>query len=154
MSANTNNSLAHKAGAIARNPRALTPLVLFMGFLGASLRYVLELVIPAGGGFPYATLIVNIFGCFTLEIINLYVSRRMNLPAPVVKSLSVGFVGAFTTLSAFSTENLEFLASGRYDMFACYFLMTIATTLAAAFAGYFTVRRIEKSHSTKGGGAR
>ena len=73
-----------------------------MGFLGASLRYLLELAFPSQGGFPYATLIVNIFGCFTLEIINQYVGRRLHLPGPLVKSLGIGLVGAFTTLSAFN----------------------------------------------------
>ncbi len=151
MSRTAHETLPHRASRIANDPRALAPLVMAMGFLGASLRYFLELAIPANGGFPFATLLVNVFGCFTLEIINLYVSRNMNLPAPVVKSLSVGFVGAFTTLSAFSTENLEFLMQGRYGIFAAYFLVTVATTLAAAFAGYATCRRIERS---RGGDAR
>lgn len=59
---------AHKAShlsAALRAPRALTPLVLFMGFLGATLRYLLELALPSQGGVSYATLIVNVFGCFT-----------------------------------------------------------------------------------------
>ncbi len=89
---------AHKAShlsAALRAPRALTPLVLFMGFLGATLRYLLELALPSQGGVPYATLIVNVFGCFTLEIINQYVGRRLHLPGPLVKSLGIGLVGAF-----------------------------------------------------------
>ena len=57
---------------------------LLMGFLGATLRYALEAALPAGSGFPVATLSVNIFGCFTLEIINQYVARRTKLPAPLV----------------------------------------------------------------------
>lgn len=76
---------AHKAShlsAALRAPRALTPLVLFMGFLGATLRYLLELALPSQGGVPCATLIVNVFGCFTLEIINQYVGRRLHLPGP------------------------------------------------------------------------
>lgn len=101
----SNHTASHLSAAL-RAPRALAPLVLLMGFLGASLRYLLELALPSQGGFPYATLIVNIFGCFTLEIINQYVGRRLHLPGPLVKSLGIGLVGAFTTLSAFSTECL------------------------------------------------
>ena len=85
-------------GTALRGPHALTPLVLFMGFIGASLRYLLELAFPAQGGFPLATLCVNIFGCFMLEIINQYVGRRLHLPGPLVKSLGVGLIGAFTTI--------------------------------------------------------
>ena len=79
-----NSHLALAARHALSDPHALTPLVLLMGFLGASLRYALEVALPAQGGFPAATLIVNIFGCFTLEIINQYVGRRTQLPAPLV----------------------------------------------------------------------
>lgn len=90
-----NSHFALAAKHALSDPHALTPLVLLMGFLGASLRYALEMALPAQGGFPAATLIVNIFGCFTLEIINQYVGRRTQLPTPLVKSMGVGLVGAF-----------------------------------------------------------
>ena len=51
---------------IIMQPTMLTPLVLAMGFIGASLRYALEILIPSNGGFPFATLIVNVIGCFLL----------------------------------------------------------------------------------------
>lgn len=88
-----NSHFALAARHALSDPHALTPLVLLMGFLGASLRYALEVALPAQGGFPAATLIVNIFGCFTLEIINQYVGRRTQLPAPLVKSMGIGLVG-------------------------------------------------------------
>lgn len=128
-------SIADSVEHALRSPRSLTPLVLLMGFLGATLRYALEAAVPAGGGFPVATLSVNIFGCFTLEIINQYVARRTKLPAPLVKSMGVGLIGAFTTIAALSTENLAFLQSGRYGMFAAYLGITVATTFGAALAG-------------------
>ncbi len=149
MPSGQNESFAQRIGSMARNPRALTPLVLFMGFIGASLRYALETAIPAGGGFPAATLAVNIFGCFMLEIVNQYVGRCLNLPVAVVKSLGVGLIGAFTTLSAFSTESLEFLMTGRYGLFAMYFGVTVATTFAASLAGYFVANRLENARMRK-----
>lgn len=124
-----------RTARLLKQPRMLTPLVLAMGFVGATLRYVLETLLPSNGGFPFATLAVNIFGCFLLEIINQFVGRRLHLPATVVKSLGVGLVGAFTTLSALSTENLSFLQAGQYGLSALYFAVTIATTFLAALAG-------------------
>ncbi|MDO4854122.1 MAG: CrcB family protein [Coriobacteriia bacterium] len=118
-----------------RNPHSLTPLVLLMGFIGASLRYILEMLLPAGGGFPTATLAVNIFGCFTLGIINLHIAQRSMLPTPLVKSMGIGLIGAFTTVSAFSVESLSFLQQGLYPTFALYLGATAVTTLAAAWAG-------------------
>ena len=138
-------------GRTLRNPHSLTPLVLFMGFIGASLRYALETVLPAGGGFPAATLIVNIFGCFTLEIINQYVAHRKNLPAPLVKSMGTGLIGAFTTISALSTENLTFLMQGRYGMFALYLFITVFSTFGAALAGNKVARALDSRAQKKGG---
>lgn len=130
-------SLAHRWRRALRQPRMLTPLVLCMGFIGATLRYLLELAIPANGGLPIATLIVNIFGCFMLEIVNQYVGRRLHLPMPVVKSLGLGLVGAFTTLSALSSENLAFIHAGAYGLSALYLALTIATTFVASLAGHY-----------------
>ncbi len=126
-----------------RNPHSLTPLILVMGFIGASLRYLLEMALPADGGFPAATLIVNIFGCFTLEIINQHVARRTKLPSPLVKSMGIGLIGAFTTIAALSTENLTFLLNGEYGLFALYATITIASTFLAAYGGKLVADRLE-----------
>lgn len=118
-----------------RSPRSLAPLVLVMGFLGAIARYALEMLLPAQCGFPVATLAVNIFGCFTLEIVNQFVARRTSLPAPLVKSMGIGLIGAFTTIAALSTENLALLQQGRFGMFALYLGITVFATFGAAYAG-------------------
>lgn len=120
---------------VLRSPRSLAPLVLVMGFLGATARYALEMLLPAQCGFPVATLAVNIFGCFTLEIINQFVARRTSLPAPLVKSMGIGLIGAFTTIAALSTENLALLQQGRFGMFALYLGITVFATFGAAYAG-------------------
>ena len=118
-----------------RSPRSLAPLVLVMGFLGATARYALEMLLPAQHGFPVVTLAVNIFGCFTLEIVNQFVARRTSLPAPLVKSMGIGLIGAFTTIAALSTENLALLQQRRFDMFALYLGITVLATFGAAYAG-------------------
>lgn len=123
-----------------------------------ALPFAMPLKLPClrKGGFPAATLIVNIFGCFTLEIINQYVGRRTQLPAPLVKSMGIGLVGAFTTISAFSTECLAFLQAGRYEIFAAYMAATIATTFIAALAGHRASRALEahRARKTEVGAAR
>lgn len=144
----SNHTASHLRAAL-RAPHALAPLVLLMGFLGASLRYLLELALPSQGGFPYATLIVNIFGCFTLEIINQYVGRRLHLPGPLVKSLGIGLVGAFTTLSAFSTECLGFFRDGESELTAAYIAITIFVTFISSLCGkiasnYLALHRLRR----------
>lgn len=141
MSAQTHT--AARAQALLRRRGALTPLILVMGFIGASLRYLLECAMPANGGFPLATLVINIFGCFVLELVNQYVGRRMHLPGALVKSLGVGLVGAFTTISAFSTECLAFLQAGEVGLWATYIAATLATTFLASLAGHATCRGLD-----------
>ena len=114
-----------------------------MGFIGASLRYLLECSLPANGGFPAATLVINIFGCFVLELVNQYVGRRMHLPGALVKSLGVGLVGAFTTISAFSTECLAFLQAGEVGLWAAYIVATLTTTFLASLAGHAACRGLD-----------
>jgi fluoride exporter len=135
MQSNT-KAFTSRAASALRNPHALTPLILFMGCIGAAMRYALEAALPANGVFPFATLIINIFGCFVLELVNSYIGRRMHLPGPLVKSLGVGLVGAFTTISAFSTECLTFLQTGEYALWAAYVAATVASTFLAALAGH------------------
>lgn len=141
MSAQTHT--AARAQKLLRRKGALTPLILVMGFIGASLRYLLECALPANGGFPAATLVINIFGCFVLELVNQYVGRRMHLPGALVKSLGVGLVGAFTTISAFSTECLAFLQAGKVGLWAAYIVATLATTFLASLAGHAACRGLD-----------
>ena len=141
MSAQTHT--AARAQKLLRRKGALTPLILVMGFIGASLRYLLECALPANGGFPAATLVINIFGCFVLELVNQYVGRRMHLPGALVKSLGVGLVGAFTTISAFSTECLAFLQAGEVGLWAAYIVVTLTTTFLASLAGHAACRGLD-----------
>ena len=133
----SNHTASHLSAAL-RAPRALAPLVLLMGCLGASLRYLLELALPSQGGFPYATLIVNIFGCFTLEIINQYVGRRLHLPGPLVKSLVIGLVGAFTTLSAYIAITI-FVT----------FIASLCGKIASNYLALHRLRRIRKKRAAE-----
>ena len=139
----TQTHTAARAQKLLRRKGALTPLILVMGFIGASLRYLLECALPANGGFPAATLVINIFGCFVLELVNQYVGRRMHLPGALVKSLGVGLVGAFTTISAFSTECLAFLQAGEVGLWAAYVTATLATTFLASLAGHAACRGLD-----------
>lgn len=110
-------------------------LVMAMGFLGACCRYALELAFYNPDGLPFGTLIINIAGCFVMEIVNLYLVRRTHAPAELTKAIGTGFVGAFTTLSAVSTEMLTFLLGGRYGLAALYVSLTLVTTVLASLTG-------------------
>ena len=92
-----------------------------------------------------------------LEIINQYVGRRLHLPPPLVKSLGVGLIGAFTTIAAFSTECLSFFHEGAFALACVYIAATIVTTFISALAGRITAqflalrrfRRLRKQHAVE-----
>lgn len=83
------------------------------GFIGAILRYLLYLScqgLSYKHGFPYATFIVNSLGSFVIGIL-LSATIKFNLiDKNSLSSLLVitGILGAFTTFSAFSNDNLVF----------------------------------------------
>lgn len=124
-------------------PAFLYACVMVMGAVGASLRYLLENLLPASP-LPFSTLCINLFGCYIIYVIYQWFGRRVHLPHAVVRGLGVGLVGAFTTLSAFSTECLAFLQNGAYSLFALYLALTLAGTFAASLLGWATVSALER----------
>ena len=70
---------------------------------------------------------ITLFGKSGAELASLLsaVARALVLlPGPLVKSLGIGLVGAFTTLSAFSTECLGFFSDGEVELAAAYIAIT------------------------------
>ena len=81
------------------------------GALGAMTRYGIGLVLPSGG-FPYATLLVNVIGCFCVGLVMPTPTRAETLPPELRLLVVVGFLGGFTTFSAFGSETAALLRSG------------------------------------------
>lgn len=118
-------------------PAFLYATVLVMGAIGASLRYVLDLALPTSG-FPAATLIINLVGCYIIYLVYQWFDRRVHIPHAIARGIGVGLVGAFTTLSAFCTESLSMLQAGEFLLFATYVAATVFGTFLASIAGWGT----------------
>jgi fluoride exporter len=86
------------------------------GFLGAILRYFLYL--PQSGfsslNFPYATLSINLGGCFLAGILAGVATKVAPEHRHYVMIILVGFVGSFTTFSTFSAETLYLIDSNHF----------------------------------------
>lgn len=104
------------------------------GFIGAAFRFLMG-QIPVDSWFPVTTLAINLIGCFIISIVYQYLGRRVHLTAQVVKGMSVGLVGAFTTLSAFYVEEIYFLQAGAYDQAVIYFIVSAVTTFLSSLLG-------------------
>lgn len=107
------------------------------GFIGAVLRmFVINIVnkiLPHS--ISFGTLFVNVLGSFIIGFLFSYAQNKGL--SPLLKSfISTGFLGAFTTFSTFSYENLLFLQSGNYINFALNILLNVALCLFATWLGF------------------
>ncbi|HEV7682408.1 MAG TPA: fluoride efflux transporter CrcB [Pyrinomonadaceae bacterium] len=88
------------------------------GAVGTLLRYWLSESIAKrfGETFPTGTLIVNLIGCFLAGLLfNLMLSRYPMSPTARTVLL-VGFLGGFTTFSAFGLQTFTLLREGELGL--------------------------------------
>lgn len=107
------------------------------GFLGALSRYVLSKWVGERWptDFPWTTFSINITGSFVLGILFVfYIPQEAGL-TPIRDLAATGFLGAFTTYSAFSYEMLCLITSGKKWTAAGYFVGSLAMGLVSAYAG-------------------
>ncbi|MEQ1896128.1 MAG: fluoride efflux transporter CrcB [Vicinamibacterales bacterium] len=108
------------------------------GFLGAIARYVVTLGVSNAvrSPFPFATFLINVSGSFLIGVIGVLVARRMTAsPEAVRLALAVGFLGAFTTFSAFEAETDWMLRDGRWGLGLGYVTASVVAGLLAVRAG-------------------
>ena len=103
------------------------------GFLGAVSRYLLnELVIKyIPTNFPTGILIVNILGCL---LVGLVLGNSLISKDHLYYFFAVGFLGSFTTMSAFSYQTIELFNTNI--LIACsYIILTLTLTILATYIG-------------------
>ncbi|MCQ2367880.1 MAG: fluoride efflux transporter CrcB [Kiritimatiellae bacterium] len=109
---------------------------------GGVVRYLVGTLIPTAGGFPFATLSVNIAGSFLIGLFSGLLARFSGgASAETLRLvLVVGFCGGFTTFSTFSNETLRLIESSHYLAAALYVLASVLAGLLAVFFGYVISR--------------
>ena len=112
------------------------------GAIGATLRYLLSVLLPFAGGFPWATWLANIIGCFLAGMF-LAVSEKFTALNPDWRLfLVVGILGGFTTFSSFSLETIAMLRQQLYVLAASYILSSLLLGLVSVFIGYIILKTI------------
>jgi len=106
------------------------------GILGTLARYLMQGAIQARGGtFPGGTLAINIAGSFLLGFIMRFAIGSTVISPELRGGLTIGFCGAFTTMSTFSYESIRLLGDGEYWYAGVYMGGTVLGCLAAVIAG-------------------
>ncbi|HET9864933.1 MAG TPA: CrcB family protein [Steroidobacteraceae bacterium] len=108
-------------------------LVALGGAAGSVARYGAYRLWPAtAGGWPVATLTVNVLGSFAIGLIYMYVAARGSSADNARLFWMTGVLGGFTTYSAFALESV--LLGFSWASLA-YVATTVAGCLAAALLG-------------------
>ena len=113
-------------------------LIFFAGGCGSLLRYAIGLMLPASF-FPWATLGINVIGCFVLGLFG-GLGARFGWSESVHLALTVGLCGGFTTFSTFSKEALSLAMTGRWGVFSLYVIGSVVLGLAATAVGFMCTR--------------
>jgi CrcB protein len=105
--------------------------------LGANLRYLVTnwAIDQWGAGFPYGTLLINVSGAFLIGVLASLLARSLEL-SPLWRLFFVsGFLGGFTTFSAFAYEVLSLVEDGAWTRAVVYVVGSNVLGLLAVWIG-------------------
>jgi CrcB protein len=112
------------------------------GALGAVARWAVTEVLPGPpGSWPWATLLVNLTGCFLLGALLAVLAARSPEPAWVRPFVGVGVLGGYTTYSTFAVEVVDLADDAALVPALLYVVASVVGGAAAVAAGTMTVRR-------------
>ena len=106
------------------------------GALGAVLRYGASVAALSvlGRGFPWGTLAVNLLGSFLIGLL-WALFQTVRVGEYVQELLVIGLLGAFTTFSTFSIENVHLLRTRPWPVAAGNVVLSLAGGLLLVWAG-------------------
>lgn len=110
-------------------------------FLGGVARYLVSLAMKGLiKGFPWATLAVNLVGCFLIGLLWGIFSKNGSEGSNWALFLMVGLCGGFTTFSTFSKEALVMLQGGNVWGSAGYVAISVVAGIALVAAGFYLMK--------------
>lgn len=106
------------------------------GFLGAIARFLFSKFISNHfTSFPLGTLVVNVSGSFILGFIIYSTLSGKNISPEFRDFATIGFIGAFTTMSAFAYESFRLAELSEYLYFGLNIFLNIFLSLLAVYLG-------------------
>jgi CrcB protein len=120
-------------------------LAVFVGAgLGGMLRHAVNRAsfVYFGPGFPYGTLIVNVVGGLLMGVLAELFLVKGGGSQEFRLFLTTGFLGGFTTFSAFSLDAALMWERSDYAALGAYVTGSVVLSVAALFLGMATVRSL------------
>jgi CrcB protein len=116
------------------------------GGLGAIARYGLGVLLPTEAGrFPWGTFTANLAGCFLIGALMVLITDVWSAHRLVRPFVGVGFLGGFTTFSAYAAEIHGLLRPGTVGVAFGYLAGTLIGALLAVIAGVWLTRTLTGS---------
>ncbi len=105
--------------------------------VGAPLRYFLGSRVQSalGGGFPWGTLVVNLSGCLVIGLVLGLAEARGSLSREARLLLVTGFLGSYTTFSAFGWETYALLRDNQVLQASGNVALSVFAGLAGVWLG-------------------
>lgn len=112
------------------------------GFIGVNARYLMGRAVEErfGTGFPYGTLTINVLGSVLIGVLVTLLAERYAPSHGLRLLLVTGFLGGYTTFSAYAFEAITLADRGQTGRALLYILGSNGLALAACAAGIALVR--------------
>jgi CrcB protein len=116
-------------------------LVALFGAIGSISRYSLIQYSPKiiFLNFPIGTLLVNLIGSFLIGVVSSIFDKNL-ITNEIRTYLVFGFLGGFTTFSAFTYEFFNFLKNSEYLNAFLYIFLSVFLGLALFILGYKVIK--------------
>lgn len=113
------------------------------GAIGACSRYLVSefCVLLFGQGFPYGTLTVNVVGSFIMGLLIAAFESEILATEPWRQVIGLGFLGALTTFSTFSMDNVLLMQQGAFFKMGLNILLNVVLSISAAWIGFQLLMR-------------
>ncbi len=108
------------------------------GAFGACSRYLISelCIVLFGRGFPYGTLTVNVVGSFIMGLLIAAFETEVLAPDPWRQIIGLGFLGALTTFSTFSMDNVLLMQQGAFLKWELNILLNVIVSISACWIGF------------------
>jgi CrcB protein len=114
--------------------------------LGGIVRHASGLYVAQrfGQAFPWGTLFVNVAGSFAIGIAAAFVAANARSPAAQATRdvVMIGFLGGFTTFSAFSLQTLQLIRQHSFGLAFANVVGSVVLCLIAVWIAYALTERL------------
>lgn len=114
----------------------LLVLIAVGGVVGAEARYGVGLLLPQDrGAFPWATVLINVSGCWSIGVLMVVLLLELIDPHRWARPfLGVGLLGGYTTFSTFSMDIEQLILDHRSLAALRYVLVTVVLCAVAVWS--------------------